>query len=82
MAFLIWSNEHRSWWRGAERGYTQVIEEAGRYERATAEAIVSRATCDGLLTHRAVDPVSGQEYSSLSEVMVLAPESIPVEGGE
>lgn len=77
MRFLVWSNEHGMWWRPAERGYTDSIEEAGRYPRSYAEKIVSRATLDGQLTHRLTDPVTGEEYSQLAEVMVLAPEDIP-----
>lgn len=79
MAFLIWSNQKGMWWRPNERGYTPIIDEAGRYDRDAAEKIVSRATLDGMLTHRCVDPVTGVERSICDEVMVLAPESI---GGE
>lgn len=78
-AFLIWSNEHTSWWRAGQRGYTQVIDEAGRYGRAEAEAIVAKATCDGLLTYRGTNPYTGEEYSAVSEVMVLAPEDLPAD---
>jgi len=76
MRFLVWSNEHQMWWRGGQRGYTAYIEEAGRYERGEAEGIVSRATLDGRLTERNVDPCTGEEYSLLSEWLVLAPEEI------
>ena len=75
--FLIWSNEHRAWWRPAERGYTDAIEEAGRYPRSQAESIVARATLDGLLTVRRTNLVTGEQYSQLSEVLMLAPEDIP-----
>lgn len=77
MNFLVYSNEHSMWWRGGHRGYTAVIDEAGRYTRAEAEAIVAKATCDSLLTYRGTDPYTGREYSHFSEVMVLAPEDIP-----
>ncbi len=29
--FVIWSNEHRAWWRPASMGYTPELEAAGRY---------------------------------------------------
>jgi hypothetical protein len=80
--FLVWSNEHQMWWRGGHRGYTPFIEEAGRYERAEAAHIVADATLDGQLTVRRTDPVTGVEYSQLSEVLVLAPESVAAVGRE
>lgn len=72
--YLIWSNQLAMWWRPAERGYTRVIEEAGRYTRDHAERIVANATCDGQLAHRRNNPVTGEDYTSFDEVMVLAPE--------
>lgn len=75
--FLVWSNQHGMWWRAGQRGYTPLIEEAGRYDRPIAEEIVAAATLDGALGRLTVDPVSGQSYQRQDEVMVLAPESIP-----
>ena len=34
--YLIWSNEHRAWWRPNSRGYTLQLEKAGRYSRDEA----------------------------------------------
>lgn len=34
--YLIWSNEHRAWWRPNSRGYTIDIGKAGRYTRLDA----------------------------------------------
>jgi hypothetical protein len=76
LRFLIWSNEHRMWWRGARRGYTEWIELAGRYGRAEAEEIVARATLDGKLNKIQTDPFTGESWVMASEVMVLAPEDI------
>lgn len=75
--FLIWSNEHAMWWRANQRGYTQYIEEAGRYDRAEAEHIVSRASVGGRLATRREDPFTGGINLCLPEVMVSAPEEIP-----
>jgi hypothetical protein len=75
--FLVWSNERRMWWRAGGTGYTEFIDEAGRYSRADAAGHVADATLDGLLTVRRTDPVTGEDYSQLSEVLVLAPEDIP-----
>lgn len=42
-AYLIWSNEHRAWWRPNSRGYTVELEAAGRYSRAEAISIAANA---------------------------------------
>lgn len=34
--YLVWSNEHRAWWRPNGRGYTIKLEAAGRYTREEA----------------------------------------------
>lgn len=34
--YLIWSNEHRAWWRPNGRGYTSDLAAAGRYSREDA----------------------------------------------
>lgn len=41
--YLIWSNEHRQWWKPGECGYTRFMAEAGLYTRERAIAICSRA---------------------------------------
>lgn len=73
--YLIWSNEHRSWWRSGQCGYTGVIGKAGRYKRAEAEQICADAN-----RHVSI-------YHSPNEVMVLAPECLEttaasVDGGK
>jgi hypothetical protein len=75
--YLIWSNQQRMWWRPNERGYTEFVDEAGRYDRATADRIVARATCDGRLTVSRQDPVTDAWYEQLDEVLILAPEDTP-----
>lgn len=77
--YLVWSNQHGMWWRGGERGYTSVIEEAGRYTKAHAESIVNKATCDGALRHERINPVTGLRYESFDEVAVPAPARIETE---
>lgn len=34
--YLVWSNEHRAWWRPRAAGYTIHMESAGRYTRDEA----------------------------------------------
>lgn len=41
--YLIWSNEHRAWWRADSLGYTIDLATAGRYPRAAAVSIAARA---------------------------------------
>lgn len=38
MKYVIWSHEHRAWWRPDHLGYTTELREAGRY--AGTEAMV------------------------------------------
>lgn len=42
-SYLIWSNEHRAWWRPDRAGYTIHTEAAGRYSRVEAIAICAEA---------------------------------------
>lgn len=70
--FLIWSNQRGMWWRPNERGYTQILEEAGVYSRADAERIISGATIDGQLVYDRTDPISGRRYQCCDEVAVPA----------
>lgn len=44
--FLIWSNEHRAWWRPNSMGYTADIAQAGAYSGERATDICDRATFD------------------------------------
>lgn len=74
MNYLIWSNQKGMWWRPGKRGYTGNLEEAGRYSEPSAKAIVADATLNGQLKHQRVDPVTGEAYEQVDEVMVLAPE--------
>lgn len=41
--FLIWSNEHKMWWRPASMGYTTKVEAAGRYSLTEAVKICNNA---------------------------------------
>ncbi len=37
--YLVWSNEHRLWWRANSSGYTTDMRRAGRYTREEAISI-------------------------------------------
>lgn len=41
--YLLWSNEHGGWWKGAGVGYTRNITEAGRYPRHRAISVMKNA---------------------------------------
>ena len=60
--FLIWSIEHNAWWRPASCGYTQVLAEAGRYDRDEANQILRQANI--IRTNECKIPV---ECASLDE---------------
>jgi hypothetical protein len=39
--FVIWSFEHKRWWRPNSQGYTELLHEAGRYGSEEAGEIVT-----------------------------------------
>jgi hypothetical protein len=41
--YWIWSNEHQAWWKPAERGYTGLLHEAGRYHKSVVDRILRHA---------------------------------------
>ena len=42
-AWLIWSGEHKAWWRSEARGYCEFVGGAGRYTRSEAQAWLDHA---------------------------------------
>ncbi len=75
--YVIWSNQHGAWWGPSRRGYTQWIEEAGRYALAEAEAIVQGATLNGQLHEMHLSRLDGQStVFTAPEVVMLAPETL------
>jgi len=40
--FLIWSIQHRAWWRPGALGYTRAVRDAGRYTDAEADQILQQ----------------------------------------
>lgn len=41
--YVIWSFEHDGWWKPGRWGYTPYLQHAGRYVKAEADEIVTRA---------------------------------------
>lgn len=64
LKFLVWSNEHRGWWRANRSGYTGAMPAAGRYSFEEAFAICNQANI--VQNHGGQPPM---------ETMVPAPES-------
>ena len=48
-AWLIWSGEHKAWWRPDARGYSEFVGDAGRYTRDEAQAWLDHAGAEKLL---------------------------------
>ncbi len=44
--YLVWSNEHNSWWRANSGGYTSYVESAGEYTKEEALSICNGANYD------------------------------------
>lgn len=56
--YLIWSIEHKAWWKPNHRGYTQKREEAGFYENDEAYEILEGANIgDKDIPNEAMIPV-------------------------
>lgn len=47
MDWVIWSEEHKAWWRPECAGYTNELRRAGRYTELRAKEIQRRANIDG-----------------------------------
>jgi hypothetical protein len=41
--YLVWSNEHRGWWKPGGRGYSPGLQSAGRFSREQAIKICRQA---------------------------------------
>lgn len=75
LMYLIWSNQQCRWWRPNGRGYTNVIEWAGRYPYAEAQAILAKCSIGAQTTVR--DPLELNRSREVpNEVLVPAPESV------
>lgn len=48
IVYLLWSNKHRAWWRSQQWGYTEDIDDAGRYSEAEAVKCVIRSAQCGI----------------------------------
>jgi len=46
--YMIWSHEHRMWWRPNHQGYTKNVKEAGLYDDVAALRIHVNAVPHGI----------------------------------
>jgi len=49
--FIVWSNEHRAFWREGFAGYTSDVRQAGVYSRDQAVGIAEKAAPGSYLDH-------------------------------
>lgn len=67
--WLVWSNEHRGFWRADRRGYTTSNLEAGRFSTGEARLILANAAAAGPIEHDGV--------ALPQEIMLPAPDLEP-----
>lgn len=67
-SYLVWSNQHRCWWRPDSKGYTLHVQSAGRYSRAEAIAI-ARGARNGWAEGRAPDEIAVAERDVLDQLL-------------
>lgn len=48
LRYLLWDMERQMWWAPARRGYTEAIDEAGRYSQAEAVDLALQGSLGGL----------------------------------
>ena len=65
MKVLIWSNEHKGWWRPGHAGYTNYLELAGKYDIAEAIEI-----CNGANKHINYDHDVNQDVVPPNETIM------------
>jgi hypothetical protein len=73
-SWLIWSHEHSAWWKAHSCGYTQHVEEAGRYSLADALRICHDANMHSDWIKNQ-SPKSGGNVAP-DELMVPSPEML------
>lgn len=66
--YLVWSNEHRCWWRPERKGYTLHVQSAGRYSRADAIEI-ARGSRNGWAEGRAPDEIAVAERDVMDQLL-------------
>lgn len=56
--YLVWSNQHRAWWRANSRGYTNDVRSAGLYDREEAISISGQGRDGWLEPKKAPDELA------------------------
>lgn len=73
--WLIWSNEHRLWWRASAAGYTSNVDEAGRYTFAIALSYCNKRDRQDDGTPSEMPVPAPESYAALAAVP-----AVPVQG--
>lgn len=70
VTYLLWSGRHGAWWRPDQRGYTTVLENAGRYGRAEALDCVLRSAQCGVREQVTSMVAAPENWAAVSPVPV------------
>lgn len=73
--WLVWSNEHEAWWGPNRCGYTQKMNDAGRYTFAEAVQICSVRSIRMCVPDEVCVP--SPELEAMLGVMVTRPQQSP-----
>lgn len=76
--YLVWSNEHRAWWRPNSQGYAKSIEDAGVYTREEAMDI-ARTSRNGWTVDHTPDEIP-VAVADIPERMRSAIRALPLTG--
>jgi hypothetical protein len=69
---VIWSFEHDAWWAPDRLGYELALEDAGRYTRDEAEAIVLDANLTGVVHEIALhETIAAQLEADLEALLAI-----------
>lgn len=71
--YVIWSFEHRAWWKRAKWGYSDALADAGRYPKDEADAIVFKANRYAKTPHETAIPLADADAFTARGWIPIAP---------
>ncbi|PTQ64473.1 hypothetical protein C8J45_103323 [Sphingomonas sp. PP-CE-3G-477] len=81
VAYLVWSNEHKAWWGKDRCGYTKIIANAGRYNRAEALAIAGTRDGGWQLNKGNPDEIAIPEADAVDQYAEITAAQLNARGG-